>query len=263
MKKKRVVPNKEQLTQAKQWLDDPAVVIPADVKFCLKLLLENMLKGEKNARHAAKGFHELLVKFGFKPSSEKLKTAPPPQFKDAPSQQAVDRLAAEARKKLNAHGDAKKDLSEEMKKLIWKECAARDSEGIELLESFDSIQPEAAQEKAFNDDLTARLESGGEADKSLMACDETLFPAGPVHATSSTVHFTLNKNELEKDFGRAHRSLQKETIHTTRYDFSLQMHCFEVSYETARDLHTHGARLKNIMLKTPSAAMKFSQSCAW
>ena len=226
----------ERLTQAQKWLDNPVNAIPTDIRFCLKMLLENMLKGEKsakNAKNAAKGFHELLVKFGFKPSSEKNKSLP--LSKDAPSQESVEKLAQEAKIKLDAYGSAKESLSEAMKNEIFMESAERDSAQIQILIDLSKIADEHARETARDADLEVRIASGGSADPALAPADETLFPAGPVHATASSVHFSLNKNDLEKEFGRAARGLQKETIQTKRYDFSLQMHCFDVSYETARD----------------------------
>ena len=90
-----------------------------------------MLKGEKSAKNAAKGFHELLVKFGFKPSSEKNKSSP--LSKDAPSQESVKKLAQEAKIKLDAYGSAKESLSESMKKEIFIESAERDGEQIQVL----------------------------------------------------------------------------------------------------------------------------------
>ena len=192
-----------------------------------------MLKGEKSAKNAAKGFHELLVKFGFKPSSEKNKSSQ--HSKDAPSQDSVKRLAYEAKIKLDAFFSAKESLSESMKKDLFIESAERDSAQIQILIDLSKIADEHARETARDADLEARIASGGSADPALAPADETLFPAGPVHATASSVHFSLNKNDLEKEFGRAVRGLQKETIQTKRFDFSLQMHCFDVSYETARD----------------------------
>ena len=61
--------SKDSLKQTQKWLEDSQNFIPADVKFCLTILIENMLKGEQSSQGAAKGFHELLVKFGFKASS--------------------------------------------------------------------------------------------------------------------------------------------------------------------------------------------------
>jgi hypothetical protein len=223
----------ELLTQAQQWLDDESNVIPVDIRFCLKMLLENMLKGEKSTKNAAKGFHELLVKFGFKPSSEKIK--PSPLSKDAPSQEALTRLAKESNKAVAKFYSAQESLNESMKKEIFVECAERDSAQVQILIDHIKIADEAARDAAQNADLEARIGSGGAADPALAPADETLFPAAPVHATSSALHFSLNKNDLEKEFGRAARGLQKETIQTKRFDFSLQMHCFDVSYETARD----------------------------
>jgi hypothetical protein len=223
----------ELLTQAQQWLDDESNVIPVDIRFCLKMLLENMLKGEKSTKNAAKGFHELLVKFGFKPSSEKIK--PSPLSKDAPSQETLTRLAVESKKAVENFFSAKESLNESMKKEIFVECPERDSAQVQILIDHIKIADEAARDAAQEADLETRIGSGGAADPALAPADETLFPAGPVHATSSAVHFSLNKNDLEKEFGRAARGLQKETIQTKRFDFSLQMHCFDVSYETARD----------------------------
>lgn len=225
--------SKEQLTQAHLWLENSAIGIPADVKFCLLMLLENMLKGEKSAKNAAKGFHELLVKFGFKPSSEKIKSLPP--VKDAPSQEIVDRLAANSRQSLTSHGVAKDSLDEFMREKIFKECAERDSSEIEILESFEKIKDDELRDKALDEDLAARVALGEGADPALQAPDETLFPAGPVISTSSAIHFPLSKADIEKALGKTARGLQKETIKTTRYDFSLQMHSFDVSYDTVLD----------------------------
>ena len=65
-----------------------------------------------------------------------------------------------------------------------------------------------------------------------------MFPAGPVASNKQILNFKLANSDLVKTFGGSPKGLSKETIATTRQDFSLQLNEFTVSYETARDPRT-------------------------
>jgi len=228
--------SKDSLIQTRKWLEDSQNFIPVDVKFCLTMLIENMLKGEKSSQFAAKGFHELLVKFGFKPSSEKLKK--PSGTKDTPSLEIVKKLGKSAKYKLSRYLAAKAKLDQHMQNQLSLECPERDSVEIKKLEIIDDIVDETERETAQDADLEARLALGQGECPSLALPFETLFPSGPVISTEQKLHFGISKETLVKAFGGSPTGLSKETISTKRQDFSLQLHELQVSYETARDSRT-------------------------
>jgi hypothetical protein len=236
METKQVSLSEEQLLSARDWLEESSGHIPEDVKLCLKLLVDNMLSGEGNVRAAAKGFHELLVKFGFKPSSEKCKSSA--AHKEVPNADLVAQLARDSKRALNKHHVAKKSLEETLTETLGRECKERDSKAIEHINRLGEIENEDERDRAQDADVEAHLSLGGEADPSLVSPDETLFPTSPIHHTSSEARFTLSQDQIETAFGSGPWVLQKETIQAKRYDFSLQMHCFDVHYETARMLST-------------------------
>jgi Transposase IS66 family len=224
------------LQQAQQWLQDSKDLIPTDVKFCLTMLIENMLKGEKSSQNAAKGFHELLVKFGFKPSSEKLKKSA--VQKDIPSLEVVQKLGKSAKQKVGHFRSAKAKLNKHMQNQLSLECLERDAAEIKKLELIDDINDEEQRDAAQDADLNARLALGQGEGIDLDSQVETLFPAGPVILTEQKIHFEISKDALIAAFGGSPKGLTKETISTTRQDFSLQLREFQVSYETAKDPQT-------------------------
>jgi hypothetical protein len=221
------------LQQAQKWLEESQDLIPVDVKFCLTMLLENILKGEKSSQHAAKGFHELLVKFGFKPSSEKVKKSA--AQKDIPSLEMVQKLGKHAKQSLNHFRSANAKLNKNMQTQLSIECPERNAQEIEKLEIIDDIIDETEREIAQDADLEARLALGQGIELDLTNPIETLFPAGPVISTEQKIHFGISNESLVNAFGGSPKGLNKETIFTKRQDFSLQLHELQVSYETAKD----------------------------
>ena len=228
--------SKEILQQAKQWLEESKDLIPKDVKFCLTMLLENMLKGEKSSQGAAKGFHELLVKFGFKASSEKLKKTP--AQKDTPSLEMVQKLGRSAKYKLARFRSERAKLTRYMQNQMSLDCLERNSAEIEKLDLIDETPDEIEREKKQDEDLAARLALGQGEGTDLTPPVETMFPAGPVVSSTQILNFKLANSDLVKTFGGSPTGLSKETIVTKRQDFSLQLNEFSVSYETARDPRT-------------------------
>ena len=228
--------SKETLKQAQEWLEDSTNLMPEDVKACLLILINNILKGEKSAQGAARGFHELLVKLGFKPSSEKIKK--PAGTKDTPSAEVVKKLGKSAKNKLSRYLAAKAKLDQQMQNELSVECPERNSVEIEKLEIIDAIVDETEREIAQDADLAARLALGQGECPSLTLPSETLFPSGPVISTEQKLHFEIANEVLVKAFGGSPTGLTKEKISTKRQDFSLQLNEFQVSYETARDSRT-------------------------
>ena len=93
-----------------------------------------MLTGEKSSQGAAKGFHELLVKFGFKASSEKLKKST--AQKDAPSLEMVQKLGRRAKYKLAHFRSERAKLTRYMQNQMSLDCLERNSAEIEKLYAF-------------------------------------------------------------------------------------------------------------------------------
>lgn len=223
--------SKEILQQAQAWLLKSKDVMPVDVSVCLSMLIENMLKGEQSSQKAAKGFHELLVKFGFKPSSERMKKSTPQS--DTPGLEVVKKLAKESKKLLLLHGDAKGKLGVDMQTGLSIECAERNTAEIKKLEDLDGIPDETERDEAQDADLGERLALGQDGSPGLEDPLENLFPSGPVIATTKDLDFTISNQDLTKAFGGSPTGLNKETISTTRQDFSLELCEVKVSYETA------------------------------
>jgi hypothetical protein len=228
--------SKESLQQAKLWLEDSKNIIPSDVKICLLMLLENMLKGEKSSQTAAKGFHELLVKFGFKSSSEKLKKTA--SSKDTPSAEVVKQLARVAKRRVAIYKSAKAKLDKQMQQKLIQECKERNAKEIKKLEALEEIADEEEREKAEEEDFENRLALGKGEQKDLAPSTETIFSAEPIASTEQQLNFPLTNESLVGAFGEKPTGLKKETIVAKRYDFSLQLHEFKVSYESAKDSRT-------------------------
>jgi hypothetical protein len=227
---------KDMLHQAKTWLEEQKDIIPKDVVFCLSLLIENILKGEGNVQSAAKGFHELLVKFGFKPSSEKRKSHS--GANDPTNAEKVEKLAAECRKKYNEFSDAKDALNQEMENTFTRDCAERDEAGVGDVEKAYDQEARHNQPDALENDLAQRLAKGNGPDPALAKGYEDLFPKAALSGQACNLHFSLSQKALEGAFGKSTRGLEKEKISTERFDFSIQVNAFRVTYETARDPRT-------------------------
>ena len=227
---------KEQLLEARTWLNAPDSNIPPDIKFCLLQILETTLKGEKSAHSAVKGFHELLVMMGFKASSEKIKN--PPAHKEIPSKQQVEALEGKSKRGVLIAISARALFNKnnpEAENCVFIECKERDSEAITRLERLGEIEDEEERLKAQELDILERLSLGNGKEAKLESPVETLFPSGPLPALNERLNFTLDEESLEEVMGPSPRSLRKEMIQTTRYDFSLQLRQFDVSFETAKD----------------------------
>ena len=223
---------KESLLAAKQWLEEQKENIPKDVIFCLVMLIDNMLKGEGSVKSAAKGFHELLVKFGFKPSSEKQKSNH--GTKTQSGKEKCAQLARQCKSLLSKHTRMTQELEDSMKQNLTIQCDERDDRSINEI-NLILEQPEDLQDEITEQKMESTLNLGSGADVSLSKSGELLFPATATITESKNVSFNLEKAKLEAVFGKNVKGLVRETITTTRYDFTLQTACIKTSYETARD----------------------------
>ena len=113
-------------------------------------------------------------------------------------------------------------------------CDERDDRSINEI-NLILEQPEDLQDEITEQKMESTLNLGSGADVSLSKSGELLFPATATITESKNVSFNLEKAKLEAIFGKNVKGLVRETITTTRYDFTLQTACIKTSYETARD----------------------------
>lgn len=228
---------KENFKEVKVWLENSKEV-PTDVKSCLMMLIDAALKGERSAAAASRDFHQLLVIFGLKPSSEKTQNRSKPAPKEAPLPEEIEKLKSEIRAKfeqlLAVMKKSKKNQKDGKKQESYVEHVP-DANRVDLEKARDAIQNKQDTDFKLQDaEFERHLCKGNGRNPEFAPPPETIFPINPSQSNSESVHFSLSKEEVESTFGKS-TGLERETVHTTRMDFSLQTLVRSVSYETARN----------------------------
>lgn len=208
------------------------------------MLLDAILKGERSSRTASAAFHELHVKFEFKPSSEKQKKTGP-IVSDIVSEENLNKIAKQSKKlKLKVED-------------VDLECKERNNKDIADLEDFeDSVEQEFGDDEIDIDDentseedkerdrqrdikhdeyFNRMLNTGNGPDKKFLNTNGTIFPANVLSMNLINLDFTNSKGVIEREFGINSKGLQKEKLASVKYDFNLQLIAFEGSHETIRD----------------------------
>ena len=256
-----------QILAAEEWFRENEKTIPEDARTCLNLLLEAALKGKENRAAALAGFHQVLIAWGLKPSSEKTKKEKPPadeqearkaatrlikskrevsklntfhrkKWLDAKAQK-LHNLSIEKNENSNDDSDTPVNKRQNPKKpsildLVEFDAAVRNSAEIEAARAVLDLGDSEEMAEAVDADLDKLAVLGQDTETQMNPSEENLFPALPLPLDKTEVSFLFSDSDLQSSFPGS-RNIARETYTSKNFDFILQVQELSVSTEIARD----------------------------